>query len=328
MVTLSTSYCGIPLKNPIIAGSSGLTSNIDNLIKLERSGVAAVVIKSLFEEQIRFEYARTMANYQEKMAYPEADDYIRQYTQTKEIEDYLSLIVEAKSRLKIPVIASVNCITSGEWTDFAKRIETAGADAIELNIFLLPVDENIPSEDIENRYYQIVEKVMKVVSIPVTVKLGSYFSNPSRFMIRLSWLGVKGIVLFNKPYSPDIDIDQLSVSNPSVLSSSSEYHTTLRWMALLSPKVQCDLSATTGIHDGATAIKQILAGASNVQIASILYKDGFDVIQKMLSFMEEWMERSNFNNIMDFRGILNYKEVANPAAFERVQFMRYFSGIE
>lgn len=328
MANLTTSYCGISLKNPIMAASSGLTSNIDNLIKMERAGISAVVIKSLFEEQIKFEYSKTMAQYKDTFAYPEADDYIRQYTQSKEVEQYLSLIVEAKSRLKIPVIASINCISAGDWTDFAKKIEAAGADALELNIFILPLDENIASEEIERRYFEIIEKVLKVVSIPVTVKLGSNFSNLSRFVVRLSWLGVKGIVLFNRTFAPDIDIDRLQITNANIFSHPEESANTLRWVALLSSKIKCDLSATTGIHDGAAVIKQLLAGAQTVQIASVMYKNGLDVAKDMLTFMEEWMAKNNFSTLHDFQGILSYKEVANPAAYERVQFMRHFSGIE
>lgn len=328
MANLETQYLGLKLRNPLIAGSSGFNQKIENLIELEKNGIGAIVLKSLFEEQIRFEYKKQMVDAQNHIAYPEADDYIRQYTMQNEVEKYLSFIAEAKKAVSVPIIASVNCYSASEWVTFAKRIEEAGADAIELNIFLLPSDETTTATSIEKQYTDIVDKVLENTNLPVAVKLGSYFTDLSRFFVQLSWKKIKGLVLFNRPFSPDINIDDFKITATNMFSHDGEISTSLRWIALLSDKVQCDLCASTGIHDGAGVVKQILAGAASTQIASILYKKGPSEVRNILSFVEQWMDKNQFASLNDFRGKMSYKSSANPAGFERVQFMKYFSGIE
>lgn len=328
MSKLAVNYLGLNLKNPIIAGSSGLSKNIKNLIELEQRGVGAVVLKSLFEEQIKFEYMKQMAQYNDTYAYPEADDYIRQYTEMNEIERYLNLIKEAKSKLNIPVIASINCISSSDWIEFASKIEEAGADALELNIFLLPSDDKLDAQTIENEYKSIIDSVLKKTKLPIAIKVGYHFTDMARFMTQLSWTGIKGLVLFNRVFNPDIDIENFKITAGNLFSTEAEISISLRWIALLSGKVRCDISASTGVHSGESVVKQILAGASTVQLSSVLYKKGFSIVEDMLKFLDEYMDKHGFKSIEDFKGKMSYKESINPGAYERVQFMRHFAGIE
>jgi len=330
MADLSTTYMGIDLKNPIIAGSSGLTKSVENIVEIEKNGGAAVVLKSLFEEQIKFEVSKTYNQSAHDMpyAYAEADDYISNYAKDYTIGEYLTLIRECKKAVDIPIIASVNCISPHEWTSFAKKIEDAGADALELNIFILPSDPRRSGEENQEIYLEIIQKVMKQISIPLSIKISYYFSGLAKFALNLSWTGIKGMVLFNRFFSPDIDIESMKVTATNVFSTPDELALSLRWVAILSDKLHCDISASTGVHDGSAVIKQLLAGAKTVQCATTLYKNGFGRIGEMLTDLESWMERHNFNKLDDFVGMLSYKHADNPAPYERVQFMKHFAGIE
>lgn len=328
MSDLSTRYMGLVLRNPFIAGSSGLTNSVDNIVKLEESGVGAVVLKSLFEEQINYAINKTMGHDDNLNAYPEALDYISHYTRENDVEKYLSLIRDAKKRVKIPVIASINCISSSDWVTFARKIQDAGADGLELNIFILPSDPRRKAEQHEQIYFDVLLAVMKQVTIPVAAKISYYFSGLTNMVLQLSWTGIKGLVLFNRFFSPDIDIDKFEVTSSNVFSTPGEISLPLRWVALLSDKVHCDIAASTGVHDGKGAVKLMLAGAKAVQVASVLYKNGFEQVGVMLKEMEDWMAKHQFTSTSDFIGKLSYKETRNPAAYERVQFMKHFAGIE
>ena len=328
MSNLSTRFMGLELRNPIIAGSSGLTNSVENIMKLEEIGAGAVVLKSLFEEQINYAINRTMGHDDNVNTYPEALDYISHYTKENDVEKYLNLIRETKKKVKIPVIASINCVSAAEWVSFARKIQDAGADALELNIFVLPSDPRRKAEYHEQIYIDIIQAVLKQVSIPVAAKISYYFSGLTNMTLQLSWTGIKGMVLFNRFFSPDIDIDKLEVTASHVFSSPEEISLPLRWVAMLSDKVHCDIAASTGVHDGKGAIKLMLAGAKAVQVASVLYKNGFEQIGVMLKEMDEWMAQHQFQNTSDFIGRLSYKEAGNPAAYERVQFMKHFAGIE
>jgi len=328
MINLETSYMGLKLKNPIIVGSSGLTNSVENIIEIEKNGAGAIVLKSLFEEQIMHSASSVIMQNEAGNSYPEADDYIRNYTRSKDVERYLDLIRQSKTAVSIPIIASVNCITWDEWVTFAKQIEEAGADAIELNVFVLPSDPTKEGVENEATYFKVAEKILKVVSIPVSLKISYYFSSLARTVVKLSWTGIKGIVLFNRFFSPDIDIENFELKTSNVFSTPAELALPLRWVAMLSPHVKCDLAASTGVHDGHAAIKQLLAGAKAVQIASVLYKKGFKEIGIMLEQIENWMLRKGFDNLGEFIGKMSVKDVKNPADFERVQFMKHFSGIE
>lgn len=328
MADISTTYMGLRLKSPVIVGSSGLTNKIDNLKTFEKLGAGAIVLKSLFEEQIRQELNLHIHEEQINLQYPEAYDYIANYSREKHVNNYLELIRLASESCKIPIIASVNCISTDEWITYAHKFEEAGAAAIELNVFVLPSDPSMNSNKNEQQYFDIVNKVLDTVSIPVSIKISYYFSALAKTVIELSWTGIKGIVMFNRFYSPDIDIDEMKVVSSNVFSSPEEITTSLRWVAMLSARLNCDICASTGIYDGAGAIKQMLAGAKAVQIVSTLYKNGFERITRINNELENWMVKNNYHTTDQFIGKFGIKVNENPAAFERVQFMKYFSGIE
>lgn len=325
MEKLKTTYLGLPLTSPLIVSSSSLTSTPDRLREAEDSGAGGVVLKSLFEEQINF-YSNTLS---ENESYPEADDYISYYTRSRGVDDYLNLIRTAKESLGIPVIPSINCISSKGWIDFAKNIASAGADAIEINVFFLPTDSKTSSADAEKLYFTLIEKLVKIIDIPVVLKIGQRFSNILYIIDQFYRRGVKGVVLFNRFYEPDIDIETLNIVPSSVFSTESERRYVLRWIAMASAmNIKIDISASTGTHSGEDAIRYILAGADSVQVCSVLYNNGLGYLKKMNRQMAEWMDRKGFRGVEDFRGRLNYLNFENPVAFERTQFMKYFSSHE
>lgn len=326
MNDLSTKYLGLELKNPLIVGSCGFTNHVDKIKELADHNAAAVVLKSLFEEQIQAELSSNLENY--TADYPEAMDYIRAYTRGNEVEGYLKLIAGAKKAVDIPVIASINCISSSEWVSFAKSVEQEGADAIELNISLLPTNPKMTSEDNERTYLEIIDSVTSMVSIPVALKMSSYSASLANLIRRIAWTNkVAGFVLFNRYYSPDIDIDKMTVKSADVLSTPAEGCGPLRWIALMSGQIDKDLVASTGIHDSEGLIKQLLAGATAVQVVSTLYKNGFAQIPAMLKGLDEWMTKKSFTGLAEFRGRLSYEHAGNPAMFERTQFMKYYGGL-
>ncbi len=323
---LRTKYLGLELKNPLIVGSSGLTDKPEKIKKAEEHNAGAVVLKSLFEEQINAEIDKVVSGGNND--YPEAYEYIQEYTRDKTINDYLQLIKDAKSAVDIPVIASINCVDDNEWTSFAKDIENAGADALELNISLLPSDPFAESEDAEEMYFKITEKVKKSISIPISLKMSYYSAGLARLIYKLSATdNVQGVTLFNRFYNPDIDIDTLEIISSNVFSTPDEYILPLRWIALLSGKIDADMAATTGIHDGISTAKQVLAGASAVHIVSALYKHGLDYIETILEEFEGVMSKHGFAGIEEMKGKLNFHNIKNNRAYERVQFMKYFGGI-
>jgi dihydroorotate dehydrogenase (fumarate) len=323
MADLSTTYLGLSLRNPIIAGSSGLTGTVAKVKELEDNGAGAVVLKSIFEESIAIEMEKVL---QSEAIHAEAIDRYDELIRGETLEKYTSLILESKKKVSIPVIASVNCMYSHEWVDFAKKIESAGADALELNMFFLPADMNRSSAEQEQLYFDVVGRVLQKVSIPVSLKIGYYFSNPVLMIRRLSEMGVAGLVLFNRFYTPDFDIHHLKMVSSNVLSTPTELGVSLRWIAMMSGRVRCDLCASTGIHDGEGVIKQLLAGAKAVQVVSALYKNGTSHIRTMLKELDGWMTRNKFNGLDQFRGKMSQAESENPAVFERVQFMKYAGG--
>lgn len=330
MADLSTKYLGLQLKNPFIAASSNLTSSVENIKKLENAGIAAVVLKSIFEEEILLETKESLQEAEKNpMIYTDLSetlDYIDLHVKEDKLTGYLNLIRQAKDETLIPVIASINCVTSSEWISFAKEIEQAGADALELNIFLNPSD--LTDSDFEETYRQIIKKVLAAISIPIAVKISQYFSKVSRSIQDISNSGVAGIVLFNRFYSPDIDLEKLEIVPADQFSSAIDYLLPLRWTALMSGKSGCDLAASTGIHSGETALKLILAGASAIEIASILYINGIDYTGNLITQMDNWMEKHHYNYLEQLKGKLSQQSIKDPAAYERMQFMRHFGGIE
>jgi dihydroorotate dehydrogenase (fumarate) len=328
MANLETTYLGLKLKNPVVVSSSGLTNSVDKIKKLEEAGAAAVVLKSLFEEQINHEINHEI-NTGHGFDYPEAVDYIRGYTRDHSVASYLQLIRDAKAATDIPVIASINCFSADEWVNFAQEIQDAGADAIELNVFRINTNKNSAAEEYEQLYFDIAEMVNEVISIPVSMKIGPYFSNLVKMVDRFSVSGVKGVVLFNRFYEPDIDIHTLELKSAEIFSTPADIRQSLRWVAITSSNVKnIDIAASTGIHDGAAIIKQLLAGAQVAQVCSAVYKNGPAVITRMVDFIEQWMKEKNFTNVADFRGKMGYRNIKNPVMYERAQFMKYFSNFE
>ncbi len=328
MANLSTTYMGLNIKSPLVIGSSGFTNSIENIEKFEKLGAGAVVLKSLFEEQIMHEANFTLKQDVSSNYYPEAEDYIRNYTKQNSLQQYLDLIKGAKEKVNIPIIASINCTSASEWTSFAKSIEAAGADGLELNIFVMPSDINRSGAENEQIYFDIVNKVKKETALPISVKLSYHFSSLASTMEKLSWTGIKSLTLFNRFFSPDIDIDKMEVKPSFIFSKTEDIGTSLRWVALLSSRLRCEISASTGVHNGEAVIKQLLAGAQTVQIASILYKNGIESVSVILETLNNWMDKKGFADIADFRGNLSIAKSASPGAYERVQFMKHFAGIE
>jgi len=327
MVDLSTKYMGMNLKSPIIAASSGLTNSLQDLKEIEKYGAGAVVIKSLFEEEINNELLKSLANMNKPVTlYPEIYNFFSYDDAEDSVSSYLFLIEKAKNVLQIPVIASINCVSVNDWTGFSKRIEEAGADGIELNLFLLPSDFHRTTEETEKVYFEVINAVKKEVKIPIALKTSFYFTNLGQMLLKLSETGISALVLFNRFWSPDFDIDNFKILSSHVLSTPGELALSLRWIAIMSNRVKCDLAASTGIHDGRAVIKQLLAGANAVQVASAIYRNGFPRIQKMLDEVAEWMESKKFKSINEFRGMLSQTKSDDPAAFERIQFMKHFSG--
>lgn len=328
MIDLSCTYLGLKLKSPVIAASSGFTDTVQKIVQLEKHGAGAVVLKSIFEEEITHEYDKTLRDEAENTGREEFLDYLDVRIRQENLSRYLKLIRDAKAAVDIPIIGSINCQSSFEWTSFAKEIEKAGADALELNVFVLPSNLNISAGETEKLYFEIVKFVKEKVTIPIVLKISFYFSNLGQVIRDLSFSGIKGLVLFNRFYSPDFDIDKLEVSSANVLSYPGEISMPLRWIGMMSGRVGCDLSASTGVSDGKSAVKLLLAGASTVQVASALYRHGIGYMEVMHQELRDWMEQHGFNRIDDFRGKMSQTRYENPSVFERVQFMKYFSDKE
>ena len=322
---LSVNYLGLKLKSPVVVGSSSLTASLDHLKKIEAAGAGAVVLKSIFEEEIYNEY-QSILEKDKNEGHPNLDylDYYDYKIKEDNIKAYLQLIRDAKETLSIPVIASINCVSSWEWGFFAKKIQEAGADALEINLFTLPSDFNLTSEKVESAYFRVIENIKKAVTIPVSVKLSYYFADLAAFVKRISDSSIDGVVLFNRFFHPDFNIENFTLVPTNVLSQDSDLAISLRWMSIMAGRINCDLIASTGVHDGTSVIKEILAGADAVQVVSALYKNGIESISEMLQEVREWMEKHGFNSLNDFRGKMSQAKSPNPAEYERVQFMRYF----
>jgi dihydroorotate dehydrogenase (fumarate) len=323
---ISTNYMGLQLSSPVIVSSSRLTSSVENIKIYARKGAGAIVLKSLFEEQIMADIATKLDDHPMYYWYPRAAEHITELSKEHGVNEYIQLIRQVKESVSIPVIASVNCISAKGWTSFAKKLQEAGADALELNIAIFPFDETMAGCDVEEVYFDILKAVKADVTIPVAVKIGSYFSNLPRMIKRLNEAGSDGIVMFNRFFRPDIDIDSMSIIFDNYLSSPVEITEPLRWIGSVSNKVTCDLSASTGIHDYTGVVKVLLAGAKAAQICTTIYKNGPDVITQINEDLTLWMKMHHYQRIEQFRGkILQGKE--KTGSFERIQFMRKNTGM-
>ncbi len=326
MPSFETRYMRLTLKNPIIVASSGLTKSVEKMKACEDAGAGAVVIKSLFEEAMaRADYGLSGTT----GFHTEAYDYLRSELELQYgPKDYRKLIEEAKKQVGIPVIASINCVSAKWWPSFAAEIEAAGADALELDIFPDPTHAQVTGQSLERLYFDIIDAVKAQVRIPVAMKISSYFTSLPNVANELARRGADALVLFNRFTEPDIDIDQLKLTTTFHFSNKTDMLLALRWIARLSDQVDCDLAATTGIHDADGVIKMLLAGAKAVQIASVLYKGGLGKIAEMLTGIESWMAAHGFTGLDQFIGRMSFSKTSTPDHYLRTQFMEKIRGVE
>ena len=327
---LTTTYLGMNLKNPVVPSASPLSRDIGNIKEMEDAGAAAVVLYSLFEEQITHEalelYFHTVTHQE---SYAEATTYFPE-TEVYNMgpEEYLEHIRKAKEAVQIPVIASLNGATPGGWTDYAKKIEQAGADALELNVYMLATDIKKSSQDIEKTYIEILKLVKSTVKIPVTMKLSPYFSSLAGFAKNLDDAGADGLLLFNRFYQPDIDLDTLEVVPNVLLSNPQSMRLPLRWIAILYGRIKADLAATSGIHSAEDVIKMVMVGAKITEMFAALHQYGIGHIRSVLRDIKTWMIDHEYESFDQMRGSMSHRSASNPAAFERANYMRALSSIK
>ncbi len=320
MADLATDYLGLKLPTPLVVASSGLSNRVDNLEMAEGHGAGAVVLRSLFEEQL--EATRTALE-DELSRGAESSPEARTYFPPQRVgpHEYLSLVERAKKALAIPVIASLNCCAPGSWTGYARDIEQAGADALEVNLYAVEADPTVSSAEVEARYLEIVQAVRAAVRIPIAVKLSPFFTALAHFAGRLDAAGANGLVLFNRFLQPDVSLEKLGAISSMTLSAPSEALVPLRWIALLHGRVRAHLAASTGVYDAPAALKQILAGAQVVQLASVLVKSGIPQLGKILAGVEDWLDKRGFESVAAARGAVSQRAVQDAAAFERAQYV-------
>lgn len=320
MADLSVKYMGLNLKHPVIAGASSLSKSIEGIKSLASAGASAVVVKSLFEEELRHDEDYGDDYHPEAYAYEISDAFVMYGT-----TNYLKLIEKAKAEVDIPVIASVNCLGGKWWTDFASEVESAGADALELNIAYLPFGKDEKPSEIEKKYSRIVSNVKKVVKIPVAAKIGQYFTNIPYIVSEIERGGADAVVLFNRFYRLGIDIEKLEFKPVEFFSTEAETYSALRWVGTISPQTNIDISATTGIHSADSAIQHILSGAKTVQVASAMYTKGEKVLQDISSGIEQYLDANGYVSLEDIRGKM-VGSVENRKALERTQYMKVAGG--
>ena len=322
MTWSETTYAGLTLRNPLIVGSSGLTGSVKRNGEYAKAGAGAIVLKSLFEEHMEMQNDMLMRTEDA----PGAEDYIRGYVKARQMEEYVSLIRETKKVCSIPVIASINCYRMDTWADFAARIQAAGADALELNVFYLYTSLTFRPGEVIDLYTSILRKVKAQVSIPVIMKIGKSFSNIPSLVNLLKLNGADGVVLFNRCFQPDIDIHSMKIVSGQTFSAHSDLSDTLRWTAFVSGKVPgISIAASTGVHEWEDAVKCLLAGASAVQLCSVLYTYQAKIIPQILNSMGDWMFRTKYESVGEFIGKLNFANIENPLLYERSQFLKHFS---
>jgi len=326
-VTLTTNYLGMTLKNPIVASSSPLSHNVDSIRRLEDAGAAAVVMYSLFEEQITSEsyyldyyLSHGSDSYAESLNYfPEMDRY------NVGPDEYLELIRKAKASVDIPIIGSLNGVSTGGWIEYAGMIEEAGADAIELNVYYIPTSAYLMGAEVEYIYTDILHDVKNNVEIPVAMKLSPFFTNFAQFARRLDQCGANALVLFNRFYQPDIELETLEVSPNILLSTPMAMRLPMRWIALLYGRVGASLAATSGIHRATDALKMLMAGADVTMLCSVLLRRGIEHIRVIEREMRVWMEKHEYESVEQLKGSMSQKNCPDPSAFERAQYMRALS---
>ncbi len=324
MVDLKTKYLGLEMKNPLVASASTLSKKLSNIKKMEDAGIASIVLYSLFEEEITHEslaldyfLSRGTESFAEALTYfPDLDNY------NTGPEKYLGFISKAKESVQIPIIASLNGISSGGWIEYAKLIEQAGADALELNLYYVSTDLDVAGVELEKAYVELVGNIREEIKIPIAVKLSPFFTSFSSIAAGLVGAGANGLVLFNRFYQPDINIEDMRVEPTLELSTSSDLLLPLRWTAILYKKVNADLALTSGVHSGKDIVKSLMAGASVVMSASELVKNGIDRAKSLLQEFSNWMDIHEYESVDSLRGVLSQRSVAQPAAFERANYMK------
>lgn len=322
-MNLETKYMGLRLKNPLIVGASPLADDLDKVRALEDAGIAAISLYSLFEEQISHNtIGREVGVGDYSDSFVEAACTVSNPDLCQlDVDTYLGKIQEIKTASSLPVIGSLNGTRRGEWVSYARLIEEAGADALELNLYFLATEVDESASELEDRCVEIVKAVKENLSIPLAVKLSAYFTALPHFANRLVGAGADALVLFNRFYQPDIDLDALDIESRLQLSNSSELLPRLRWLALLRDRVKCDLSVTGGVHSGADIVKSLLAGADTVQLVSSLLKNGPSHLNVLFADLAQWMSEKGFDSLEQFRGSMSYLRCKNPDAFERANYM-------
>ena len=322
-----TKYLGLEIDSPIIVGSCGLTNDINNLVKMEQAGAGAVIIKSVFEEQIIYDIKRNLSMMAPTDNYGMSYEYVAAHVSDDSLGKHFDLIKEAKKRLHIPVVGSINCYSFENWMTYTQRFQEAGCDALELNMAILPYETTMSYEDVDRLFSNIINTLRKSVNIPVSIKVSQNFTDMANFMQRLSWMNINGITMFNKALNVDIDVDKMELTHAPSLSTPEEIYNTLRWVAILSNKLRCDISASTGVHTPADVVKMLLAGAGTVQVVSSLYKNGIDYLQTLNDGLRKWMEEKGYTKLSQFRGKLAVKANDEASMFFRTQFMKHFAQI-
>jgi len=329
-MNMQTKYMGLELNSPIVVSACTLSEQTDNIVKMEDNGAGAVIMFSLFEEQIRKEEARFKGVMSEtSYSFPEALDYFPDLDEFNVgTDEYMENIRKAKERVDIPIMGSLNGITNEGWIDYSKQMEQAGADGIEVNIFFIPADIAMSSSEVEHRYLNIIAAIKQTVKIPVAVKLNPYFSAMGNMSLRMKNAGADALVLFNRFYQPDFDINELIIKTDLHYSESSEIRLPLLWIALLYGKVQLSLAATTGVQSAIEVIKYILAGADVVMTASSLYKNGIPYLRTMNKELQNWMNMMGFDDINSFKGSMSQQHISDPTAYERANYIKILEGVK
>jgi dihydroorotate dehydrogenase (fumarate) len=324
---LTTNYLGLKLRTPLVVAASPLSEDIDKVKRMEDSGAAAVVLYSLFEEQLRQDRFELQHNLEQgTFSYAEALTYFPEPEDFKlGPEEYLKHIAEAKKSVRIPIIASLNGSSAGGWTEYAKAIQQAGADALELNIYYIPTDLNLTGAQVEQTYLDILKAVKSEITIPVAVKLSPFFSNFANMAKRLDEAGANGLVLFNRFYQPDIDLNTMEIKPNILLSTPMAMRVPLRWIAILYDRVRANLAATSGIHRATDALKALMAGADVTMLCSVLIRHGITHISAIERDLAAWMEEHEYLSVQQLKGSLSQKNCADPSTFERAQYMRALS---
>lgn len=322
-----TKYLGLELNSPIVVGSCGLTADVEKMVQMEAAGAGAVIVKSVFEEQIIHDIKRNTHMVAPTESYGVSYEYIAQHVADDSLEKHFSMIREAKRRLTIPVIGSINCFSYENWLTYAKKFQDTGCDALELNMAILPCETSTSADDVERTFTQIINTLRKSVTIPISIKVGPYFTDMAKQMQQLSWMGIQGVTMFNKSVQVDIDIENETLKNASFLSTHEEMYNTLRWVALLCRKMRCDISASTGVYTSDDVVKMLLGGATTVQVVSCLYKNGIDTLRELNSGLQAWMEKKGYDSIDKFRGKLAVAPAEKASVAMRTQFMKYFAEI-